>query len=131
MFYTSIALLLSAALATTPCGGKPAPSPLNGGVSCNTGPVTKTFGGSTWLVYACRDGRGIAVVSAPHNPAFPYIFLFYPTDKGMQLHGEGTGDKRATDAAFKVLAELSSADIAALFQQAKAHACTNPASNST
>lgn len=55
----------------------------------------------------------------------PFYFIFAYGPKGMQLHGEGTGNKQATDAAFKELKALSQADVGALFQQAKARAVSS------
>jgi hypothetical protein len=113
------ALIIALALASIPCASAIA-SPKSGGLSCTLGPATKTFGGNSWLVYGCNDGHSVVIVTAPGNPAAPFVFIFTSGSKGMELHGEGTGNKELTDAAFKQLKALSPADVATLFQQASA-----------
>jgi hypothetical protein len=100
-------------------------------LSCNIGPVTKSYGGGQWLVYGCSDGKSVVLVTAQGNPGFPFVFSFLYTSKSMTLHGEGTGNKQATDAAFKELQPLGQADVAALFQQAKAHAAAGTGAHAT
>ena len=97
-------------------GQPPSPS-----LNCNTGPVIKTYGGTKWLVYSCDDNRTVVIVSAPGSTAMPFYFLFSPTTTGYRLEGEGTGNKGATDAAFRDLRTLSEADIAALVAETKPH----------
>jgi hypothetical protein len=94
------------------------PDPNN--LSCTVGPLTKTFGGTQWLVYGCDDGHSVVVITAPNNPAMPFYFFFLRGPNGTELHGEGTGDKKVTDAAFADLKELTDADVAELFRQAQA-----------
>lgn len=89
---------------------------------CETGPVTKTFGGTGWIVYSCDDGVSLVVVSAQGNPAFPFFFHLRPNAESYRVVGEGNGDKRASDAAGADLSELSSAAIAALIAETKAAA---------
>jgi hypothetical protein len=100
-------------------------------LSCNIGPVTRSYGGGQWLVYGCSDGKSVVLVTAQGNPGFPFVFSFLYTSKGMTLYGEGNGDKKATDAAFKELQPLSQTDVAALFQQAKAHATAGTGAHAT
>ena len=88
-------------------------------LDCQTGPITKTYGGTSWLVHSCDDGRTVVFLSAPGSPAFPFYFVLYPTEKGRRIEGEGTGDKKATDAAVEELQRLSEADVAALIAQTK------------
>jgi hypothetical protein len=82
--------------------------------------VLKTYGGSQWNVYGCNDGRSVAVISAPGSAAMPFYFFFAWGSDGMELHGEGTGNTQATDAAFKDLKPLTETGVAALFQEATA-----------
>ena len=100
-------------------------------LSCNIGPVTKSYDGGQWLVYGCSDGKSVVLVTAQGNPGFPFVFSFLYTSKSMTLHGEGTGNKQATDAAFKELQPLGPADVAALFKQAKAHAAAGTGVHAT
>lgn len=89
---------------------------------CETGPVTRTFGGTKWIVYSCDDAVSLIVVSAHGNPASPFFFYLRPKAESYELVGEGTGDKGATDAAGAELSELSAAEIAVLVAETKAAA---------
>lgn len=90
-------------------------------LSCSAGPITKGFGGTSWLVRSCDD-IAIHLLSAPGNPAFPFYFLVYPseTERGrFVIEGEGTGDKQASAAALADISRLSEADIEALISETK------------
>ena len=88
-------------------------------LNCKTGPVEKIYGGTKWLVYGCDDKQSVLVVTAPGNPAMPFMFVLHATGDSYNLHGEGTGDKKLTDAAVKVLSQLSKEDIASLYSEAE------------
>lgn len=90
-------------------------------LKCDSGPLTKAFGGTQWLVYGCDDMTSVVVITAPGNPATPFYFIFTKEAGGYHLRGEGTGDKKVTDAAFKDLAAFNDADISALSTQAHSH----------
>ena len=112
-------LILSVALALllAPQAVAQADKPLDSG----TGPITKMFGGTTWVVRSC-DGVALHVLAEPGNPAFPFYFLMYPseTEKGrFMIEGEGTGDKQASAAALAEIRRLSQTDIAALIAETK------------
>jgi hypothetical protein len=62
----------------------------------------------------------LVFVSTPDSPASPFIFFALVGPKDFKLHGEGTGNKQATDAAYKELSALTAEDIAALTAQARA-----------
>jgi hypothetical protein len=117
---TSLLIALFLAFAGAPCAL--AASAPDNTLSCTIGPVAKSFGGGQWLVYGCSDGKSVVLVTQQGNPGFPFVFSFIYTSESMTLHGEGIGDKQATDAAFKQIKALSQADVASLFQQAKARA---------
>ncbi|GEP56937.1 hypothetical protein RSO01_41030 [Reyranella soli] len=90
-------------------------------LDCGTGPITKVFGGTSWLVRSC-DGIALHVLSDSGNPAFPFYFLIYPseTEKGrFVIEGEGTGDKQASAAALADIRRLSAIDIASLIAETK------------
>lgn len=90
-------------------------------LSCGTGPIAKTFGGTSWLVRSC-DNIALLVLAEPGNPAFPFYFLMYPseTEKGrFVIEGEGTGDKQASAAALADIRRLSDTDVAALIAETK------------
>jgi hypothetical protein len=106
-----------AVLILTGPGAAAQPANLN----CRIGPIEKTYGGTKWNVYGFDDKKSIVIVTAPGNPAMPFYFFFLPNGDGYQLHGEGTGDKKITDAAYKDLAALPDSDIAALVAEASGH----------
>ena len=84
-------------------------------LTCKTGPITKTYGGTNWLIYSCSDNQSLALVSEPNSPASPFVFFFQRTDDGQyRISGEGTGSRSATDAAFKELSALSQLEIEAI-----------------
>lgn len=112
MLYGWIALLLGA-LGGSQQSEKPA-------LQCEVGPLQKTFGGNPWLVYGCSDGATLVVTSAPNSPANPFYFIIYPENGGYGMHGEGTGAKSATAAAFEDLKRLTPEDLTALTAEAKA-----------
>jgi len=85
-------------------------------LDCKIGPIDKTFGGSHWLVYSCSDGKTLVFVTAPNSPAFPFYFELSPE----KLGGEGTGDKKSTDAAYTDISKLSNGDVAVLLQETRA-----------
>lgn len=92
-------------------------------LDCGTGPITKVFGGTNWLVRSC-DGIALHVLSDSGNPAFPFYFLIYPSEaeKGrFVIEGEGTGDKQASAAALADIRRLSTTDIASLIAETKQH----------
>jgi hypothetical protein len=87
-------------------------------LNCNSGPLKRTFGSTPWFVYACDDGHSVVVITAPGNPAMPFYFFFVWNSKGFDLRGEGTGNKKLTDAAFEDLRAFSDVDVAQLYKDA-------------
>jgi hypothetical protein len=90
-------------------------------LECKTGPLTKMYGGTAWLVDNCDDDRSIVIVSAPGSPAAPFYFSYFTESGGYYLSGEGTGDRAATDLAYRELAALTAKDIALLIARTKQH----------
>ncbi|MES2933227.1 MAG: hypothetical protein V4805_07045 [Pseudomonadota bacterium] len=88
-------------------------------MKCEVGPITKNFGGNQWLVYSCSDNRSLVIVSTDKSPVSPFYFMFFPKDGKYQLTGEGTGNKTATDAAYKQLNQLPEKDIVAMIRDTK------------
>jgi len=86
-------------------------------LSCKSGPITKQFGGSEWLVYDCSDGRTVVVASAPGSSAGPFYFTLSPEMGKVRSRGEGKGNKAVTDAAAKELQAMSPADLQQLFDE--------------
>lgn len=91
-------------------------------LSCDIGPINKTYGNTPWLVYSCDDGRSVVFVTAPDNPAMPFYFMISPGDNGYALVGEGNGDKAASAAVYEDLQALSERDIAKLIELTKRNA---------
>jgi hypothetical protein len=115
-----LALAILGSLSNASCASTPRPISASNNLSCTIGPAQKTYGGNQWNVYGCNDGRSVAIISAAGSAAMPFYFFFAWGSDGIELHGEGTGNKQATDAAFKELKPLTEVDVAALFQEAKA-----------
>lgn len=85
--------------------------------SCATGPIVKTYGGSKWLVASCSDGKSLVFVAQEGSAAAPFEFdLTYVSD-GYDLAGKGTGDRKATDAAYAELQKLTGPSVRALVQE--------------
>lgn len=110
MLFCAGALAADPASAGSSAGNRPA-------LDCHVGPVTKTFGGTSWLVYSCSDHKTLVIVSARGNPAAPFYFLFYPTANGYKIGGEGNGPKDVTDATYKELESFSPHDIQELIDE--------------
>ena len=90
-------------------------------LNCQAGPLHRSYAKGEWLLYACDDGRSLVAVTDKGNPAMPFYFMFYVRPDGeMTLHGEGEGDKAATQAAFDELKTLTQDDVAALVRDANA-----------
>jgi hypothetical protein len=94
-------------------------TPVN--LTCNVGPLNKTYGGSKWLVYSCNDNRSLVMVAIKGSPAAPFTFLFAPDKTGYDVRGQGSGNRTATDAAYKELSVLSAADVRALIGETRKH----------
>jgi hypothetical protein len=108
-----------ALLAASPAVRAGSPTPVH--LACNTGPVNKTYGGTKWQVYSCDDGQSLVVTAAPGSPAAPFYFLFAHDSTGYDLRGEGTGNRTATDAAYKDLRALTAPAIRALIAETMKH----------
>jgi hypothetical protein len=91
------------------------------GLSCNIGPLDKTYGGSSWQVYSCSDGKTLVAVAAKGSAAAPFHFVFTPDATGYDLKGAGSGSRKATDAAYKDLSAFSASDVRALIAATKKH----------
>lgn len=90
-------------------------------MKCETGPVTRRFGGSDWSVLSCSDGKTMIVASAPGNPAGPFLFVLAARGDGSYVvAGEGNGDKAASDAALADLNALTPDDLASLLNATRA-----------
>ena len=109
-----IAIVLTAVLASGPAVA----SQEQPALQCNLGPTTEQVGGGNWIVYGCADGKSVVVVAATPNPAAPFIFIVTPDGNGVQLHGEGTGPKSATDPAYEQLKSMSAQQLKALYNKA-------------
>jgi len=89
---------------------------------CSVGPLTRTYGSTPWLVYACSDGQSVVAVAPSNSPAAPFYFMIFPKDGAYELVGEGTGPKSVTDSAYAELGRLTEQDITDLIAAAKKQA---------
>lgn len=96
----------------------PKPTPL----VCEVGPVNRTFGGTSWIVYGCDDGKSLAAISEPGNPASPFVFIVAWKNGEYVVSGEGDGSREASSLAYDALRALSKDEIEALYDSAQAAA---------
>jgi hypothetical protein len=120
--------MMQYALAIALSGSAPAvtsdqPSKMPEQSDCELGPVTKTYGGTPWLAYACNDAHSLLLVSAPGSSAMPFVFVFHWEEEAYHLAGAGSGNKAATGAAFRDLGGLTEPEIKSLLGEAQAAAC--------
>ena len=108
-------LLLSVAIAFSPVVAGQAPT--SAPVGCMIGPLTRTIGGNAWLVYACSDGKSIAVVSTPGVAPTWFYYIVSPRGGGYAVSGESSGDKSLTKPVYEELSAMSSDAVAALFKE--------------
>ncbi|MBB5766429.1 hypothetical protein GGR67_000459 [Xanthomonas arboricola] len=87
-------------------------------LQCNLGPTMEHIGGNDWLVYGCADGKSVVVVAGEPNPASPFVFILTPHANEVDIHGEGTGAKSATQPAYDHLADMSVDQLAGLYSKA-------------
>ena len=92
---------------------------------CETGPLTRQYGGTEWYVYSCGDSRSLVVVASPNNPAAkPYAFIVSSKDGVRRLNG--AGEMMGTVlAAYDDLKALKPADISALIVDTKSQALSS------
>lgn len=88
-------------------------------LKCETGPVKKSFGGTSWLVYACDDDHSLVIVSDTGNPAMPFYFMVSFKNGAYTVHGEGSGDKAASTAANMDISKLKAENFKSLIKEAK------------
>jgi len=89
-------------------------------LTCEIGPVDRTYGGSAFSIYSCDDGKSVVAVAKPRSKAFPFYFIVSPQGGEVRLYGEGDGNEDATHAAFADLNRFRPADVAALVAATKA-----------
>jgi hypothetical protein len=91
-------------------------------LTCEVGPIDRSYGGSAFEVYSCDDGKSVVAVAKPGTPAYPYYFIVSPDADGkVLLYGEGDGSKAGREA-FADLNEVPAAEVAALVAATKAKA---------
>ena len=105
------ALLYVSIIAVSPAFPAEAPAK---SLTCTTGPLSKALGGTTWLVYACSDGKSLAIVSDPASPASPFVFFLAAKGATYTITGEGNGKKSATKPAFDALTQMTPTEIVGL-----------------
>jgi len=111
-----VACLAAGMVALAGCAS--APQMTEAKVSCTAGPIPATYGGQPWLAFACDDGRSVALLSAPGNAAAPFSFVVRPSEHGVRVQGDGSGDRGASAAAFAELMAMDDAALLALYEQA-------------
>lgn len=129
--FAALAALLIAAPALAQTAPSPAAAPAAqpaapaAPLSCTTGAVSKTYGGTAWTVHGCNDGHSVAIVANPGNKAVPCTFTMqYQSDGGYQAHGRCGGDKPTTQSAFNDIGALDAGQVQALYAQTQPAAAT-------
>jgi len=88
-------------------------------LECKTGPISRVYGGTNWLIYSCTDGLSVTFVPAPGNAAMPAYFIITPQADHYHLYGERSGDVEASEAAIKEIQNLSKQDVTTLIAEAQ------------
>lgn len=107
---TAIVLLaLSTALFSQPSLAKPA--------DCETGPISKTYGGSEWLVYGCHGN--LRLFSAPDSKAGSAMILveWKSARQHYELSGLAAINRDQVKLALDDLRQLSESDVRALLEE--------------
>lgn len=108
-----MSIVILVALLFAQVGAEPAP------MKCDIGPIERDFGGSPWIVYSCEDGKSVVLVSGADNPAAPFVFIAHPDGEHYRIHGEGNGDKAASDRAGDALRALGDDGIRDLLRETR------------
>lgn len=87
-------------------------------IACKTGPVARTYGGQSWLVYSCADRRSIMVVSNHGDSPTAYIMLS-PARGHVEVIGEGWGTGTEGNAAFAELKGMSARQLGILVAETR------------
>ena len=90
-------------------------------LGCDIGPVAKTFGGTPWLVYSCKEDRHLMFVSAPNSPAGQAIFMLFWDSDHWTVMDLGMGKKSAVEAMRRDLQSLPEPAILDLIEETKHH----------
>lgn len=87
-------------------------------IACTTGPVTKAYGGMSWLVYGCADARSVLVVRDGDSQSSEYIMLS-PARKGVRVVSEGWGEEGNGNPVFAKFKAMSASDLRALLAETR------------
>jgi TonB family protein len=89
-----------------------------GSAQCLDGPLTRTFGGSSWQVFACDDGHSLAFVAAPGTPPAPFDFTLSYSSDGTSSAITFGGSRDVASAARDEVASLTEPQRSALYSAA-------------
>ncbi|KFN49287.1 hypothetical protein [Arenimonas composti] len=110
---------------------RPAPAPgaspaARGTLECKTGPARRDFGGSTWLIYACSDGRSVVITTPADHPAHPFHFMLLPGGRRPQLVVEGYDTDPSIRPAWDAIDAALTTDFAATLHREATAAAAAP-----
>ena len=92
-------------------------------LTCEVGPIDRSYGGSAFSVFSCDDGKSVVAVAKPGTKAYPFYFIVSPNAEGeVLLYGQGDGDNEAGREAFADLNEVRPAEVAAVVAETRAMA---------
>lgn len=95
-------------------------------MSCDVGPVDRHFGDTEWSVYACRDGKRLAIMAKPDSRAAPFCFVLTPSEDAYVVSTEGGGDRIAAEPAGDAIRALSAREVRTLMDDAWTVAAHGP-----
>jgi len=87
-------------------------------ITCDRGPIYRSFGGTWWFVYACTDNESLGLVALPYNPACPYHFVISKAKDGRYtVNGFGNDAEKTLPGVKKELGELTAAELESLIEE--------------
>jgi len=88
-------------------------------IACKTGPVTRTFGGQSWLVYSCADRHSILVVSNHGDPPTSEYIMLSPVRDHVEVVGEGWATGTGGNTAFAEMKDMSARQLGVLVAETR------------
>ena len=95
-----------------------APQAVEFSAVCKQGPTIIELNKQLWQVFACDDGKSLAIVANSGNPAAPYVFVVAAMTDNYAIRGDGVGDVSSAHAAGRELLTWDSVKIQNLHDEA-------------
>src|SRR5690348_10722657 len=88
-------------------------------LACETGPVQRQFGASSWNIYACSDGKSVVVVPVKVVNGEAGYFFVTPNGQSVTVAGEGWGKNSTFQPVYQQLQRITTAELEAIIESAK------------